>query len=107
MDMADSARPKFDLIDVRSARRMLHVELPRLSEPAGFTYVDVLFPPDDQELLARPVSSSYPDAPAAPVYRVDRQSGELDRASARGPIRDVLLRVRDGRSPQPLPHELR
>jgi WD40 repeat protein len=39
--------------------------------------VDVLFPPDDQELLARPVSSSYPDAPAAPVYRVDRQSGEL------------------------------
>ncbi len=77
MDMADSARPKFDLIDVRSARRTLHVELPGLSQPAGFTYVDVVFPPDDQELLARPVSSSYPDAPAAPVYRVDRQSGEL------------------------------
>ena len=58
-----------------------------------------------QELLARPVSGSYPDAPAAPVYRVDRQSGELTRRLRVGRTRDLLLRVRDGRSPQSLPHE--
>jgi WD40 repeat protein/DNA-binding SARP family transcriptional activator len=77
MDMVDSAHPTFDLIDVRSGRRTLHVKLPASSQPADFTYVDVVFPPDEQELLVRPVSGSYPDAPGAPVYRVDRQSGEL------------------------------
>jgi WD40 repeat protein len=77
MELVDPVHPKFDLIDARTARRTLHVELPVLSQPAEFIYTDVVFPPDERELLARPVSSSYPDAPAAPIYRVDRQTGDL------------------------------
>jgi WD40 repeat protein/DNA-binding SARP family transcriptional activator len=100
MDIADPAHPKADLIDPRTGKRMLHVELPVLSEPGEFTYVDVVFVPNGRDLLLRPVSSAGPDGPAAPVYRVDRQTGEVTGRLQVGRFATSFYgsETRDGRS---------
>jgi WD40 repeat protein len=77
MDQTDPSRASVELIDARSRERRLRVQLPRFREPAPFVYADVVFLPSGRDLLVGPVSGVGPDASAAPVYRVDGETGEL------------------------------
>ena len=66
-----------ELLDPRTRERRLRVRLPALSEVAPFVYADVLFLPSGRDLLVRQVSGVGPDAPAAPLYRVDGETGAV------------------------------
>ncbi len=66
-----------DLIDARTRERTLRVRLPRLPEPAPFVYTDVVFAPGGRDLVVRQVPGAAQDAPAPPVYRVDRKTGAV------------------------------
>ena len=71
----DQGHGLVDLIDPRSRERRLRLRLPPLREPVPFTYTDVAFLPNGRDLLVRPVNGDAPDAPAAPLYRVDGETG--------------------------------
>ena len=67
----------FDLIDPRTRERRLRLRLPPLDAPPHFVFADIHFLPGGRELLVRPVHGSAPNGPAAPVYRVDAQTGAI------------------------------
>jgi WD40 repeat protein len=64
-----------DLIDPRTQELRQRVRLPPLPEAAPWVSSDVVFLPNGRDLLVRAVYGESPDGPAAPVYRVDRETG--------------------------------
>jgi WD40 repeat protein len=78
MDQTDPQTPTLDLIDPRSRKRRLRLRLPPLREPAEFVVADVSFLQGGRDLLVRAVHGASPDGPAAPVYRVDGQTGAIE-----------------------------
>ena len=66
-----------DLIDPRTGERRLRLRAPALPGPAQFVYADVAFLPTGHDLLMRPVDGTGPGGQAAPVYRVDGETGAL------------------------------
>jgi WD40 repeat protein len=66
-----------DLLDARTGRRRLRVQLPPASAPGGFVFADVVFLPDGRDLLVRQVAGASPVGPASPMYRVDGTTGAV------------------------------
>ena len=102
---------------MRTRKARLRLVMPPLTEPADYVFTDVVFLPGG-DLLVRPVNSGTPGGAAAPMYRVDGETGkrtgslQVGRhatnyyASAAGG-RVFITSARDGRTWEVDPERLR
>ena len=108
-----------DLIDAHSQRLRVRVELPLVRERAPFAVAEPLFLPDSGDMVVAVIHGDFPDAPASWLYRVDSETGAIERElrvgehSALRPSltadgkRLFATSVRDNRSWEIDPQELR
>ena len=94
-----------DLIDPRSGERRLRVRAPALPGPAPFVYADVAFLADGHDLLMRPVDGTGPGGQAAPVYRVDGETGALTDRLLVGRYASNYNATETAGPPADVPHE--
>ncbi len=71
-------RALVDLIDPRTRKLGMRVELPAFPERAPFVAANVVFLPDTDDLLVATIHGEFPDAPASLLYRVDGQTGTIE-----------------------------
>jgi WD40 repeat protein len=108
-----------DLIDAQSQRLRVRVELPLVRERAPFAVAEPLFLPDSGDMVVAVIHGDFPDAPASWLYRVDSETGAIERqlrvgdhSSLRPSLtadgkRLFATSVRDNRSWEIDPQELR
>ena len=88
-----------DLIDPRTRKRRLRIV--RLRSPDRGRTVRLRrrrVPADGRDLLVGPVAGAAPSGPAAPLYRVDGETGAV-KAPRCGSGRDAFYASDDGRPP--------
>ncbi len=67
-----------DLIDPRTRKRRLRVELPAIPERAPFVVANVVFLADSREVVVALIHGDFPDAPPSVLYRVDGETGAVE-----------------------------
>ena len=95
----------FDLIDPRTGERRLRLRLPPLDGPQHFVFADIDVPaerPRPPRAAGARLRARRPAIAGVPRRRGDRGA---HGSAAGGPVRVLLLRVRDGRQPARVRHE--
>jgi WD40 repeat protein/DNA-binding SARP family transcriptional activator len=67
------------LIDPRTSRLRLQAELPSFPERAPFVVANVVFLADTRDIVVGLIHGEFPDAPATLLYRVDGETGRVER----------------------------
>jgi WD40 repeat protein len=67
-----------DVIDPRTGKLRLRVELPPRRERAEFVEAAVEFLPNSRDMVVASVHGSFPDSPATLLYRVNGDSGAIE-----------------------------
>jgi WD40 repeat protein/DNA-binding SARP family transcriptional activator len=83
-------RAVVDLIDPRTRKLRLHVDLPAFPERAPFVLANVVFLPDSLDIVVALIHGEFPNAPASLLYRVDGETGDIE-SEVRVGSRSALL----------------
>jgi WD40 repeat protein len=79
LDPAEQSQAVVDLIDPRTRTLMLHVELPAFPERAPFVVANVVFLPETGDMVVALIHGDFPNAPASLLYRVNGETGAVER----------------------------
>jgi WD40 repeat protein len=79
LDPADSLQNAIvDVIDPRTRKLRLHVDLPTFPERAPFVLANVVFLPEGDDMVVALIHGEFPNAPASFLYRVDGETGAIE-----------------------------
>jgi WD40 repeat protein/DNA-binding SARP family transcriptional activator len=67
-----------DLIDPRTRKLRLHIDLPGFPEQAPFVAANVVFLADTRDVVVALIHGEFPDAPPSLLYRVDGKTGAVE-----------------------------
>jgi WD40 repeat protein/DNA-binding SARP family transcriptional activator len=72
-----------DLIDPRTGKRKLRFELPPFPGEPFYVLAPVVFQPNGRDLVVQQTDVAFPDAPASVLWRLNAQTGAVERPSLR------------------------
>jgi WD40 repeat protein len=73
----DRARGLVDLIDSRTAKRKMRIELPAFRQPVWWVNTNVTFLASAADLVVQRIHGDAPDGPASTLYRIDGETGAV------------------------------
>ena len=79
-----------DLIDPRTRKLRLHIDLPGFPEQAPFVVANVVFLADTPDVIVALIHGEFPDGPPSLLYRVDGKTGAVE-SPVRVGTRSALL----------------
>jgi WD40 repeat protein/DNA-binding SARP family transcriptional activator len=83
-------RAVVDLIDPRTRKLRLHVDLPAFPARAPFVVANVVFLADTRDLVVALIHSEFPDGPPSVLFRVDGETGAVESELTVGKSSAVL-----------------